>query len=59
MSRKASFSNRIRPIVNDELETAREARAQGDALREFNFLERAHVLGQASTREHVRVHILM
>ena len=31
-------------------------RGAGDPRREFTHLERAHVLGQASTREHVRVH---
>jgi hypothetical protein len=30
--------------------------ARADPAREFAHLERAHVLGQASTREHVRVH---
>jgi hypothetical protein len=46
-----SFANHIRPYVDIELRAA-----QADASREFEHLERAHVLGQASTREHVRVH---
>jgi hypothetical protein len=45
------FSRNIRPHVEAEL------RAAGlDAANEFAHLERAHVLGQASTREHVCVH---
>ena len=46
-----SFANNIRPHVDAELQAART-----DAANEFAHLERAHVLGQASTREHVRVH---
>ncbi len=46
-----NFANNIRPYVNAELEMA-----DRDPARAFSHLERAHVLGQASTREHVRVH---
>ncbi len=46
-----SFADNIRPYVDAELRAARE-----DAVNGFAHLERAHVLGQASTREHVRVH---
>jgi hypothetical protein len=46
-----SFAANIRPHVDAELRAARE-----NAANEFAHLERAHVLGQASTREHVRVH---
>jgi hypothetical protein len=46
-----SFADNIRPHVDAELSAAR-----ADSSREFAHLERAHVLGQASTREHVRVH---
>lgn len=46
-----SFSRNIRPFVDAELRAAR-----ADPAREFAHLERAHVLGQGSTREHVRVH---
>jgi hypothetical protein len=46
-----NFANNIRPYVNAELEAA-----DRDPARAFAHLERAHVLGQASTREHVRVH---
>jgi len=52
----SNFSKRIRPFVTAELELAAEAERQGEFLRAFWHLERAHVLGQASTREHVRVH---
>jgi Protein of unknown function (DUF3703) len=45
------FARKIRPFVDAELRAA-----YADAANEFAHLERAHVLGQASTREHVRVH---
>ena len=48
---RMSFARRIRPHVDAELE-----RAAADPQAGFAHLERAHVLGQASTREHVRVH---
>ena len=49
------FDHPIRPYVQAELDAA--ASAQGrDASARFRNLERAHVLSQISTREHVRVH---
>jgi len=45
------FADNIRPYVDAELRASSLNPAQ-----EFAHLERAHVLGQASTREHVRVH---
>lgn len=51
-----TFSRSIRPFVNLELTAA--ANAQSDSVS-FMHLERAHVLGQASTWEHVRVHFHM
>ena len=51
MSTSRQFSRNIRAHVDFELRAARE-----DIAHEFAHLERAHVLGQASTREHVRVH---
>jgi hypothetical protein len=45
------FADNIRPYVDAEL---RAAEAGGPDA--FAHLERAHVLGQESTREHVRVH---
>lgn len=51
-----TFGKRIRPQVEAELTAAQAAQAQGQSALAFSHLERAHVLGQASTREHVRVH---
>ena len=51
-----SFSRRIRPFVSRELAAAHRAH---DYSTRFMHLERAHVLGQASTREHVRTHFHM
>jgi hypothetical protein len=45
------FADNIRPYVDAELVAAAQDPAGG-----FHHLERAHILGQASTREHVRVH---
>src|SRR6185295_4306976 len=45
------FAHNIRPYVDAELDAAAR-----DPERGFSHLERAHILGQASTREHVRVH---
>lgn len=55
----STFSIRIRPHVQAELAAANEAEARGEFHTAFQRLERAHVLGQASTREHVRVHWAM
>ena len=52
----SSFGRAIRPHVEAELLAAAEAEAQGRGAEAFAHLERAHVLGQPSTREHVRVH---
>ena len=46
-----NFADNIRPYVDAEF-----AAAARDPEHGFGNLERAHVLGQASTREHVRVH---
>jgi hypothetical protein len=50
------FGRCIRPHVDAELRAAREAETRGLANEAFAQLERAHVLGQASTVQHVRVH---
>ncbi len=50
------FSRRIRPYVQAELLAAEECRGRGDLAGGFAHLERAHVLGQSSPREHLRVH---
>lgn len=54
-----SFSARIRPYVDHEIQLAKDERALNRPLNEFTHLERAHVLGQASTVQHVRTHCLM
>jgi hypothetical protein len=51
-----SFRGRIRPFVNDELRAASICEMSGDLKSGFRHLERAHILGQASTIEHVRTH---
>jgi hypothetical protein len=55
----SSFGQRIRPFVQSELDAARHARSQHDASGEFACLEHAHVLSQADTLLHVRVHAAM
>lgn len=54
-----SFGIRIRTHVDAELAASRAAERAGDASAAFHHLERAHVLGQRSTVQHVRVHIAM
>jgi len=51
-----TFQTLIRPRVQAELDAAITAEARGHFDSAFGHLERAHVLGQASTLEHVRVH---
>lgn len=53
------FAHRIRPYVDIEVSAAQQAQEAGKPAEAFNHLERAHILGQASTVEHVRVHWLM
>lgn len=53
------FARQIRPFVQRELDAAARCEARGDFASAFAHLERAHVLGQASTVEHVRVHWAM
>ena len=52
----SSFARNIRPFVEAELQTAAVLALQGQSQPAFTYLERAHVLGQASTIHHVRVH---
>ena len=52
----SEFGRRIRPYVEREILAAYQADAQGQPNIAFSHLERAHILGQASTVEHVRVH---
>jgi hypothetical protein len=52
----SEFGHRIRPYVEREISAAYQAEAQGKPDIAFSHLERAHILGQTSTVEHVRVH---
>ena len=52
----SQFPRRINSSVQFELDAARQAEMRGEADIAFRHLERAHVLGQAITFEHVRVH---
>ena len=52
----ASFAKAIRPFVDRELRLAAVAERSGDLSVAFGHLERAHILGQASTVQHIRVH---
>lgn len=54
-----SFGNRIRRYVDAELAASRAAERVDDASTAFRHLERAHILGQRSTVQHVRVHVQM
>ena len=53
------FLSRIRPHVWAELRSAANTESAGDAATSFRHLERAHVLAQSSTVEHVKVHVRM
>ncbi len=59
MNLSLRFARRIRPFVQYELDAAALHEARGEATTAFSRLERAHVLGQASTLVHVRVHWAM
>ena len=52
----SEFGRRIRPYVEREILAAYHAEAEGKPEVAFSHLERAHILGQTSTVEHVRVH---
>jgi hypothetical protein len=55
----SSFNDTIQPYVQAELDLAWHALRGGERAKSFRHLERAHVLGQASTYQHVRVHVHM
>lgn len=57
--RGETFAAALRPFVEAELDLAGDAGAAGDAARSFHHLERAHILSQAATALHVRVHFHM
>ncbi len=52
----SKFASRIRPHVQAELDAAVAAERADLRQEAFRHLERAHVLAQAATTEHVRVH---
>jgi hypothetical protein len=56
---RLTFGNRIRPYVDIELAAAQAAERSGYPAAAFRHLERAHVLGQGATVQHVRVHLRM
>ena len=56
MNLSPRYARRIRPFVCAELAAAAACESRGDAAAAFAHLERAHVLGQASTLLHVQVH---
>lgn len=49
----------LRNAYDAELNAARAATVRGDAAAAFRSLERAHILSQRHTRQHVHVHWLM
>jgi Protein of unknown function (DUF3703) len=53
------FARRIHASVQSELDAARRAEVRHQSGLAFSHLERAHVLGQSATLEHVRVHLQM
>jgi hypothetical protein len=55
----SSFGKRIQSAVDAEFAAATAAERAGDPDKAFSHLERAHVLGQRSTVQHVRVHVRM
>lgn len=55
----SGFGRRIHSCVAAELAAAKAAELGGDPRNAFRHLERAHVLGQRSTVQHVRVHVHM
>jgi hypothetical protein len=50
------YNAKIKPHFEAELEEAERCKAQCDPAGSFKHLERAHVLGQSSTRLHVMAH---
>ncbi len=52
-------STRLTEFIDREIAEAERLSAAGEAAGAFRHLERAHVLGQANTYQHTRVHWLM
>ena len=59
MFKAKGFTRNIRPYVEAELALAHRKQNQNSQQCAFSHLENAHVLGQASTRLHVKVHVQM
>lgn len=53
------MGHRVNNAFEEELKRARGFRQTGDSARAWLYLERAHILGQRSTRLHVRAHLQM
>lgn len=53
------FADKIKRFVEKEIALASDHLEKDDTAAAFRHLERAHVLGQAITSEHTRVHWLM
>lgn len=53
------MSEKIKKFIDAEVERAEKLVAENELEKAFHHLERAHVLGQAITYEHTRVHFLM
>jgi hypothetical protein len=51
-----SFFKAIQPYFHVELDAARQAQVSGNPALAFSHLERAHILGQASTKLHIQAH---
>jgi Protein of unknown function (DUF3703) len=52
----SAFATRLRPHVQAELDISAAAEREGFGDLAFHHLERAHVLAQPATLQHVRVH---
>ncbi len=59
MNLSLRFARQIRRFVQTELDAAVRHEARGEFTTAFAHLERAHILGQAATVEHLRVHWAM
>ena len=55
----SNFTKNLKPHVEAELALASRARVEDRPDVEFSHLENAHVIGQKSTRWHVKLHCLM
>ena len=55
----SEFGRYIHPYIEREILASYQAEARGKPDVAFSHLERAHILGQTSTVEHVRIHCHM